>query len=81
MTPNEFSQGLRKHFKIQSNTQKYLCIASSLIFKEAKIDIIKFDDWLHEQFGEYEKKEKISMKQLIKKKFGKEAMFFIQSLI
>lgn len=81
MTPVEMSQGLRHYFKIYSNTQNYLCIVSTMMAKEAKIDIIKFDDWLHKQFGEYEEKEKISMKQLIQREYGKKAVSFIEKLL
>lgn len=44
------------------------------------IDVMQFDDWLHEKFGEYEKK-KLSMARVIEKHFGKDAMLFIKEAI
>jgi hypothetical protein len=42
-----------------------------------EIDIIKFDEILHERFGDYEDEEK-SMEEMVKEKYGKEAYdFFI----
>lgn len=44
------------------------------------VDVVKFDDYLHERFGQYEDDGK-SMCEIITKKFGAEAeKFFLQLL-
>ena len=52
----------------------------SVISKKLTIDIFKFDDWLHEKHGDYEK-DGLSMSGIIYRKYGKEANEFIESLI
>lgn len=51
----------------------------SYSFGHAVIDVIKFDDWLREKFGEYENEGK-SMKNIILEKFGKDALELIKNL-
>jgi len=51
----------------------------SVMSKRLVIDILKFDNWLHSQFGNYED-NKTSMKDIIISKFGKEACELIESL-
>jgi hypothetical protein len=43
------------------------------------IDVFKFDDWLHEQFGNYEDDGK-SMNDLINEKYGKGAVGLVKEL-
>jgi len=38
----------------------------------ARINLIKFDEWLHDKFGDYEDEEK-SMKDIIEEHFGNTA--------
>jgi hypothetical protein len=52
----------------------------SYINKSPKIDIGKFDDYIHSKHGDYEKK-KLSMGDVLEKHYGKEAKDFIESLI
>jgi hypothetical protein len=49
----------------------------SIACKEIQIDILKFDDWLHKQHGDYEG----SMEQLIRDKYGDEAVEIVRRLI
>ena len=53
----------------------------AILKREIRIDIFKFDDWLHEQIGEYEENDKISMNQALVKHYGQEASNFIKNLI
>lgn len=53
---------------------------SSAFFGSACIDLIKFDEWLHEKHGEYEK-GKMSMASVIKKYYGEDASKFIEELL
>lgn len=43
-------------------------------------DILKFDDWLHEKFGDYEDEHK-SMKNVVFEHFGENAANLIDALI
>lgn len=52
----------------------------SVVFGKLTINIIVFDDYLHERFGEYEDEGK-SMKDEVIEKFGKEASEFITQLL
>jgi hypothetical protein len=52
----------------------------SVLTKSLKIDIFKFDDYLHKKHGQYEN-ENLSMNTAIIKYYGKKASEFIDSLI
>jgi len=78
MNIQEFHKAMRDHFGIQ-NPGDYLeeCL---LPFRVVTIDIIKFDDWLHEQVGNYEK-EGMNMKEVIALKYGKLAATWVELAI
>ena len=44
------------------------------------IDVIKFDDWLHDKYGNYEDSGQ-SMKELIRDKYGEQSVKLIEDLI
>jgi len=44
------------------------------------IDIIKFDDWLHEKHGNYEDSGQ-SMEELIREKYGEKGVKLIEDLM
>lgn len=75
MNPHLFYQGLTNYFHVES-PNKFLCPAS-LIFGKIKLDIVKFDDWLHRKHGDYED-EGMSMSDLILSEYGKSAHSFIK---
>lgn len=52
----------------------------TIAFGALKIDILKFDDYLHEKHGQYEEK-RMSMEELITKEYGTKARNLIQELI
>ena len=52
----------------------------SVISKRLVIDILKFDDWLHDRHGKYEDK-KLSMSDIIFQYYGRDACEFIESLM
>jgi hypothetical protein len=70
---------MRDHFNIETPGE-YL---DELFLKDrlVKLDFIKFDDWLHAEFGGYEETHGFSMKELIEDRFGAEARIFVESLI
>ena len=51
----------------------------SVALKHLCIDIIKFDDWLHEKYGNYEDSGQ-SMKELIQEKCGEKGVKLIEDL-
>jgi hypothetical protein len=60
----------------------YIDNLMSAISKHFVIDICKFDDYLHEKFGDYDDGENaISMEALILKEYGVEASNLIESLL
>jgi hypothetical protein len=78
MTVMEMFQGLRTHFKLPQ-PNRYLC-PTALIQKKGVLDIIKFDDWLHTQHGQYEDKG-MSMKECIRKEYGENAVSFVEKCL
>ena len=52
----------------------------TVIFGRWTIDIVRFDDWLHELYGDYES-EGLSMREIILDKMGPEALKLIENLI
>jgi hypothetical protein len=53
---------------------------TGFVNKYISIDPFKFDDYLHEQFGEYEK-EKKSMRDIILEKYGERALTVFEALL
>lgn len=45
-----------------------------------RVDVVKFDEWLHRQMGDYEDRG-LSMAEAVEERYGKEAMDFLQTLI
>jgi hypothetical protein len=52
----------------------------SVLTKTIKIDLIKFDNYLHKKYGQYEN-EGLSMNTAIVKYYGEPAKNFIESLV
>ena len=52
----------------------------SIAMKKLCIDIIKFDDWLHERYGDYEDDGK-SMDDIVREKYGEKGAKLIEELI
>ncbi len=68
----------RKTFHVSLNM--FLERELMLLLGKPIINIVKFDDWLHEKFGNYEKQE-LSMKDIITKHYDKFAASQIEELI
>jgi hypothetical protein len=79
MRIQEFHKGMKDHFEIDKPGE-YL---DELFLKDklVKIDLFKFDDWLHAEFGGYEETHGFSMKELIEDRFSQEASDFIISIL
>lgn len=82
MTPNQiFRKGMLKHFGIQtSQAGEFMDPIFIQISKEVKLDVLKFDDWLHEKHGEYEA-DGLSMGEAIDKFYSVEASVFVKSFL
>ena len=72
------ADNFKKYFGVSINS--YYDSMMSMVTGKITIDIIRFDDYLHEQFGQYEDDKK-SMSDIIKEKYGEEAEAFIKQLI
>jgi len=80
MNSGPFYEGLKTYFNITHGANKFIEI-TYLTTEKVAIDIIKFDDWLHKQIGNYEEKEGLSMKEVISKYYGGSAASFIQNIL
>lgn len=79
-SPIKFFAGLKLYFDIRSKPNVYLC-KTALITGKVRLDIIKFDDWLHVKHGNYEVDKNVSMAQLVAKEYGISARSFIEDHI
>ena len=80
MTYPEFDKGMRQHFpKLRPN--KYLDALILHATGKFTLDTMKLDDWLHEQFGEFDGEDGISMRDLLAEKFGEECARFCEEAI
>ena len=52
----------------------------SILFKKPIIDINKFDDWLHNQYGDYEE-QGLSMQDVLTKNYGQSVAVQIKGLL
>ena len=74
----EYHKKMREYFQIE-NPGDYL--DQLWIYKrEVRIDIIKFDEWLHEQLGEYDAVD-VSMSDALTRSYGEDACSFIRNLL
>lgn len=69
MIRDDFERGLRSHFGIV----KWMLYVDHEIWVFSRnyvINVVKFDEWLHEQFGNYEKDRKMSAYEVIEAEYG-----------
>lgn len=52
----------------------------TVLTSSIRIDIVKFDEWLHRQVGDYEDRG-MSMAEAVGVQYGREAMDFIEKLL
>lgn len=73
-------KGFNKHFGMQGRQFKtFMDEMMTIMTKKFNLDIIKFDDWLHQQG--YNEKIHGSMRNYILNEYGKEAVIFIEDLL
>jgi len=77
MNSRPFFNGMKEHFGITKEANTFLD-ATMLALGKVSIDMLQLDFWLHEQVGEYEKKEGLSMKEAISKYYGERAVDFVE---
>lgn len=82
MTPNQtFRKGMLKHFGIPtSQAGEFMDPIFVQLSKEVKLDVLRFDDWLHEKHGEYEN-DGLSMSEAIDKFYSVDASLFVKSFL
>ncbi len=80
MNSLEFIKKMKAYFGITHDVMGYVDMLCTPSADEIKIDVIKFDDWLHKKHGKYERKY-LSMGEAITKYYSKEASDFIQSML
>ncbi len=80
MNIQEFHSGMKKHFAIRSNPNQFIC-PMSFMLKRVSLDVIKFDHWLRQQYGEYDENRDISMAMLVTEKYGAAACEWLRSAI
>jgi len=68
----------RKTFRL--TFQDFMDMNLSLLTLEPKLEIFKFDDWLHSKYGQYEN-EGLSMFGVLKKNYGEEIALKVKELI
>ena len=76
----EFAMLMKNYFGIKA-ANKFIDTTMTQIFDRIVLDIIAFDDFLHEKHGEYEEEQGISMSELITKEYGAAANSFIDQMI
>ena len=76
MLPMDYYRGMHKHFII-NQAARFLDENYLVMHRQIRIDLVKFDDWLHKQLGDY----KGSIKMVIKTNYGDDAAKFIEELI
>ena len=80
MDKENFMLSMKIHFGLdKKEAHKFIGHLMFLTGKGFKLDIIKFDNFLHEKFGEYEEERDMSMKDLIETEYGEAAVHFVES--
>lgn len=77
----EFHAGMKRHFPALGNAGRFLDPLAIMSGKRVALDILAFDDWLHEKHGEYETTAGQSMRECIAANYSPEAAAFVESLI
>ncbi len=82
MTSNQaFRKGMQKHFGLSTTAAgEFMDLIFIQLRKEVKLDVLKFDDWLHEKHGEYEA-DGLSMEEAIDKFYSVDATLFVKSFL
>jgi hypothetical protein len=78
MGPQEYFKKMRDHFNIEDPDNYF--DQFYLRNREIKIDIIKFDNWLHGAIGNYEEHD-MDMGDALTHFYGSDACYFIKCLL
>jgi len=82
MDKKTFMLGMRIHFDLnEKDAHSYTDKLLFLMGRGFTLNITKFDDYLHEKFGEYEEERGMSMKELIAVEYSAAAVNFVESTI
>jgi hypothetical protein len=82
MTLQDFHAGMRRHFKV-GNAGRFLDRALLCGTGRVTLDVLAFDDWLHERHGDYEDAtpEGCSMSDLVRREYGMEAEAWLRGTL
>jgi hypothetical protein len=61
--------------------QLYFDVMLSIAFDRPVLDMPKFDDWMHEIYGEYEDERGLSLYDLLVKEKGRDFANYIRGLV
>lgn len=76
----KFIHGMKKYFGITHGVNDFLDPMMTEITLKPSLDIFALDDWLDERFDDYDKEgNNKSMEDIIREKFGEEAVVFVQA--
>ena len=82
MDKKTFMLGMKIHFNLnEKEAHSYTDKLLFLMGRGFTLDMTKFDDYLHEKFGEYEDERGLSMKELIAVEYSTAAANFVESMI
>ena len=79
MTIHEYQERFHQHFP-KLNPNKYLDALLVHAANKFTLDTMKLDDWLHEQFGDYESRG-LSMREFLAEQFGESTAKFVEEAI
>jgi len=80
MTPIEFCKQMERHFEIKSAALKFIDDLTATTQRSAIVDLVKFDEWLHKQHGNYEADYGLSMAELVKTRYSQSAHDFLLNI-
>lgn len=74
----EVREGFYRHF--ETGFGEFYDGLMTVLTGTIRIDIVKFDEWLHRRVGDYERRG-MSLSEAVETHYGREAMEFIEKLL
>ncbi|MFC1885573.1 hypothetical protein ACFLZM_00795 [Thermodesulfobacteriota bacterium] len=76
-----FVKGMKRHFKITNDVNRYVDGLLSSFRNKVILDLCGFEDWLKSQIGDYISEDGMCMREAIEKHYGPDASKFIEDTI
>jgi hypothetical protein len=80
MSAPEAEKKFREYFPGHSLIKEFMDELQSYILRTPKLDPFKFDDFLHENYGDYEDRG-LSMESILEIHYGPQALAFVKGLL